>query len=152
MSSQSPSWTVDANIILRYILRDDEKLAAKARGIWQAVAEARIVAVWDPVTLAEVVFVLSSVYGLPNDEISAALIPMLQTEGVVIANPERYLHALRLFGSTVEHFGDACACATALEQCDGRMYSFDRKLSSAPGIIRAEEFADTDDTRAEADE
>jgi predicted nucleic acid-binding protein len=139
MSSQPPKWTVDANIILRYILRDDEELAAKARGIWQAVAEARIVAVWDPVTLAEVVFVLSSVYGLPNDEISAALIPLLQTEGVVIANPGRYLHALRLFGSTVKHFGDACACAAALEQCDGRMYSFDRKLSSLTGITRAEE-------------
>ncbi len=152
MNSQPPNWTVDANIVLRYILRDDKKLAAKARGIWQAVVAGRIVAVWDPVTLAEVVFVLSSLYSLPNDEISAALLPLLQTEGVVIANRERYLQALRLFGSTVKHFGDACACATALEQCDGRLYSFDRKLSSAPGITRAEEFTDTDATGAEADE
>jgi len=134
---------VDANIILRYILRDDEKLAAKARSIWEAMGEGRIVVVCDPVTLAEVVFVLSSVYRLPNDAISEVLIPLLQMEGMAIANRDRYLQALRLFGSTVKHFGDACACATALEESDGQLYSFDRKLFSATGIKRAEKFTGT---------
>jgi predicted nucleic acid-binding protein len=138
MSSRPSGWAIDANVILRYLLRDDEELAGKAREIWQAVEEGRITAVCDPVTLAEVVFVMSSVYTLPNSNISEALISLLQSDHVMIPAKERYLHALRLFAGSAKHFGDACACAAALEDCEGRLYSFDRKLSSVAGISRAE--------------
>jgi len=50
----------------------------------------------------------------------------------------RYLRALRLFAHTVKHFGDALACAAVLEDCEGRLYSFDRKLSAVEGIERRE--------------
>ncbi len=138
MSSPPPRWTIDANVILRYLLRDDEELAAHARAIWHDVAAGKMVAVCDPVTLAEVVFVLSSVYRLPNSEISEALVPLVQMDGVAVLGKERYVRALRLFAESVQHFGDACACAAALSDSDGRLYSFDRKLSSVPGIERAE--------------
>lgn len=138
MSSSPPCWTIDANIILRYLLGDNEELAAQARAIWRAVAAGKLVAVCDPVTLAEVVFVMSSLYELPNHEISEALIPLVQMDGVVVLGKERYVRALRLFGESVRHFGDACACAAALTDCEGRLYSFDRKLSSVPGVERAE--------------
>jgi predicted nucleic acid-binding protein len=129
---------VDANVILRYLLRDDEELAGKARAIWEAVEDGRLVAVCDPVTLGEVVFVMSSVYGLANAETGEALIALLQAEGVAMLAKERYLRALRLFADTVKHFGDACACACALEESEGQLLSFDRKLSSIAGIDRRE--------------
>lgn len=138
MSSSPPRWTVDANVFLRYLLRDDEALATQARGIWQATAAGEIVVVCDPVTLAEVVFVMSSVYKLPNSEISDALIPLVQMDGVVMPGKERYVRALELFAGEVSHFGDACACAAALEECEGRLYSFDRKLSAVAGLDRHE--------------
>jgi len=139
MSDRAPRWTVDANVIVRYLLADVPELTTKARGILMAVAEGRIVAVCDPVTLAEVVFVLSSVYKLPNAEIGAGLIPLLQMDNLVIAEKDRYIAALRLFAGEVRHFGDACACAAALEDCEGKLLSFDRKLSSVTGVARAEE-------------
>ena len=37
------------------------------------------------------------------------------------------------------HFGDACACAAAIEDCQGRLLSFDRKLTGVAGVARAEE-------------
>ncbi len=138
MSSRPPHWTVDANVILRYLLKDDPKLAAKARAIWQSVEEGGTVAVCDPVTLAEVVFVMCSVYKLPNEAISEALLGLLQSEGVAMPDKGRYLLALRLFAGPARHFGDACACAAALEVCEGRLYSFDRDLSGVPGIQRRE--------------
>ena len=138
MSSAPPRWVIDANVILRYLLKDAPKLAAKARDIWQSVEDQEAVAVCDPVTLAEVVFVMQSVYELPNEAISKALLGLLQPDEVVIAEKPRYLRALRLFAGPVPHFGDACACAAAIEECDGRLYSFDRKLTSAPGIERRE--------------
>jgi predicted nucleic acid-binding protein len=129
---------VDANVILRYLLRDDPKQAAKARAIWQSVEEGQTVVVCDPVTLAEVVFVMSSVYKLANQEIAEALLGLLHPDAVVLPQKSRYLRALQLFAGPVAHFGDACACAAALEDCEGRLYSFDRKLSSVPGIERRE--------------
>jgi predicted nucleic acid-binding protein len=134
MSSGPQRWTVDANVILRYLLKDQPELAARAREIWRSVEEGGTVAVCDAVTVAEAVFVMASVYKLPRSAISEALVALLQPEGVVMAEKERYLRALRLFGETVRHFGDACACATALEASEGRLYSFDRELSEVEGI------------------
>lgn len=42
------------------------------------------------------------------------------------------------FVSEVAHFGDACACATALLECDGELLSFDQRLSRITGIVRSE--------------
>jgi predicted nucleic acid-binding protein len=139
MSDRVPRWTVDANIILRYLLADIPELTSKARSVLMAVAEGRIVAVCDAVTLAEVVFVLSSVYKLPNAQISEGLIPLLQMDNLELAAKDRYIRALRLFAGEVRHFGDACACATAIEKCEGKLVSFDRKLSSVASVTRAEE-------------
>lgn len=138
MSSGLPRYAVDANVILRFLLRDDEALAARAFEVIEAADEGRIVLVCDPVTLAEVVYVMVSVYQLANAEIGAALIAFLQPDGVILAEKDRYLRALRLFAETVPHFGDACACAAAQQECGGRLLSFDRKLSSVAGIERSE--------------
>lgn len=138
MSRWPARYAVDANVILRYLLRDNEELAQKALAIWRAVENGQVVAALDPVTLGEVVFVMSLVYRFSNAEISEALTPLLQSNGVEITGKERYLRALRLFARTVKHFGDACACAAALEDCEGRLYSFDRKLSAVEGIERGE--------------
>jgi predicted nucleic acid-binding protein len=138
MSSAATRWVLDANVLLRYLLRDDERLAGKARRAFQAVEDGQIEAVLEPVTLAEAVFVMGSVYQVPRGEISEALLSLLQADGVVMAQKARYLAALRLFGGPLAHFGDACACAAALEECEGRLLSFDRKLSAVPGIQRRE--------------
>ena len=144
MSSRPVPWTLDANIILRYVLDDNEELTAKAERIWQATEDGAVTAVLDPVTLAEVVFVLASVYRLPNSTISEALLPLLEADGVQMHNRKRYLHALRLFGTIVKHFGDACACATALDETGGLLYSFDRGLPHIAGLRREEDFVNTE--------
>ncbi|MGD9498000.1 MAG: PIN domain-containing protein [Armatimonadota bacterium] len=125
-------------MIVRYLVGDDEALAAKSTAILQAVERGETVVVCDPVQLAEVVWVLSSYYELSNAEISAALLAIVQADGFLMGDKARYVRALRLFGGPVPHFGDACACAVAVEECDGRLYSFDRKLCSVEGISRAE--------------
>lgn len=142
MSSPLPRCAVDANIILRYLLKDGGELAEKARMIWDAVEAGRLLAVCDPVTLGEAVFVMSSVYHVPNEKIAGLLVSLLEPGSVLMVAKGRYLRALRLFAHSVSHFGDACACACALEECEGRLYSFDRKLSGVEGIERREELGE----------
>lgn len=135
----APVWAIDANVILRFLLRDDDALYARAANIFESLAEGRVQICCDPVTLAEVVWVLDSFYELPRAEIARELAAMVRAPGFSIVEKSRYLRALELYGDTVKHFGDACACAAALETSEGRLYSFDRELTDVPGVQRSEE-------------
>ena len=138
MRTDAEAFSVDANVILRFLLRDHDELSPKARATIEAAAGGHIAIVLDPVLLAEVVWVLTSYYELSRAEIAAGLEPILKMDGVAMENKERYMRALEIYGSTQAHFGDACACAAALEDCNGRLISFDRKLSEVEGISRTE--------------
>ena len=131
-------YSIDANVIVRFLVGDDPKLSGKASDILRGVESGKTVVTCDPVNLAEVVWVLRSFYGLSNKQISDGLEPLLGAEGFLMPNKERYVRALKLFSETTPHFGDACACAAALQDCEGRLYSFDVKLSKVKGIERRE--------------
>ena len=136
--TDKPCHVIDANVILRYLLGEPPDQAAKAGEIMHALEEGEITVHCDPVTLAEVVWVLSSFYKLPPSEIYAGLSPIVKTEGFEIPEKERYILALELFARGVKHFGDACACAAALLECGGHLFSFDRDLSRVEGVTRTE--------------
>lgn len=138
MSSRPPVVAIDANVILRHLLDDHEELSEKAAGIFQQVETGTLAVHCDPVTLAEVVWVLGRHYRQPNAQIAEALEPVLKSEGFLMPEKGCYVLALELFGRSVRHFGDACACAAALQRCEGRLYSFDRELSAVEGIERSE--------------
>jgi predicted nucleic-acid-binding protein len=143
MKANPETITLDANVILRYLLNDDAVQSAKASKIMEMIQDERIVAYSDPVTLAEVVWVLSTHYGISRDQIVAGIVPLIKAPCFVLPDKDRYLNALRLFASTSVHFGDACACAAALASSGGRIFSFDQKLSRLPGIQRIESVGGT---------
>ena len=138
MSEPLPVVVIDANVIIRYILRNDERLYALAETIFVAVDAGKVRVLCDPVILSEVVFVLTKTYDMPREEVAVGLIDILNSPGFVIPNKAHYLRALALLGTTVAHFGDACACAAAIEETEGRLYSFDKKLSRVEGVTRLE--------------
>jgi len=136
--------TIDANIILRYLIRDEEAHWKKAHAVVRAVHDGALAIVCDPVTLGEIVFTLGSLYKLGRQQISELLVPLLQAEGFHIADKRVYVNALELHSDRVPHFGDACVCARAMESSAGCLLSFDKKLSNVPGVERIEELK-TDD-------
>lgn len=73
--------TVDTNILVRAVVRDDEK---QARVAAKLLKEAELIAVSLP-CLCEFVWVLSRVYGFRQQDISAAIIALLNA-GNVVAN------------------------------------------------------------------
>ena len=138
MKPDTEAFSIDANVILRYMLRDDPVLSPKARDILKGVESGRTIVDCDPVNLAEVIWVLSSFYRLTNEQIHEGLEPIVSPEGFHVPNKQRYLLALRLYAEGMKSFGDACACAAAIQDCGGRLYSFDTKLSKVPGVTRSE--------------
>ena len=129
---------VDANVILRFVLGDDAHLSAKATAVFEAMEAGEAVLVCDPVNLAEAVWVLSSYYKASCGDITEALLPLVKMSGFQIPEKDRYVRALELYGQELLRFGDACACATAMAACAGRLVSFDRQLTRKPGVERME--------------
>ena len=138
MKGCDSGFAIDANVILRHLLKDHREQSPKAKAVMDAVQDGRLEVVCHPVTLAEVVFVLTRFYKLSRADISTELASLLKAEGFRIADKPLYERALQLYADTVPHFGDACACAAALQHCEGRLLSFDQALSKVDGIARAE--------------
>lgn len=137
--SEPACYQIDANVILRYVARDNPDHFVKARCILEGMQRGDLVLDCDPVTLGEVVWVLKSFYKIANADIVIGLLPIIQSPRFRMPNKDRYLDALTLFGTSVSSYGDACCCAAALESCAGRLFSFDRALSGVPGVERMEE-------------
>jgi len=75
--------TVDTNILVRAVVRDDEKQAQAAATLLK---DAEIIAVSLP-CLCEFVWVLRRVYGFGLDDISAALEALLDAGNVAVNRP-----------------------------------------------------------------
>ena len=110
---------VDANIILRYLLQDDDKMFQESKSIIENGAEAL------PEVLAEVVYVLMKVYAVGRHEISEALRTMLSE--VQVNNSAVIDKALELFGENNLDFVD-CILLAYNQVENMSVQTFDKQL------------------------
>ena len=75
--------TVDTNVLIRAVVRDDEK---QARAAAKLLKNAEVAAVPLP-CLCEFAWVLNRLYGFGNSEISAAIHALLNAENVAVNRP-----------------------------------------------------------------
>lgn len=138
MKNSPEIYAIDANVVLRYLLRDHTELSTKANDIFANIENGAVIVELDPINLAEIIFVMQKVYKQKPTDIAAAMLALIQHEHIIIEGKERYIRALHLYAGGITHFGDACACSAAIERSEGRLLSFDRKLSNVPGVLRRE--------------
>ncbi len=114
---------VDANIVIRYLLNDDELLADKAAEI----LENNVVFIPNEV-IAEIVYVLEKVYNVKNDVICDTLLDFFQYKNIEVEQLEIVKEALSLFGRKRLDFVDSLLYA--YHKVKGhKVYTFDKKLN-----------------------
>ena len=113
---------IDANIILRYLLHDNEQQRVLADEAIKAGSFTTIE------VIAEVVHVLSRVYKVSRAEISWAIHCVLLD--VKVENLKSLRYALGLFNQTSLDFVD-CLLVAYHKVADVEILSFDKKLNSA---------------------
>ena len=113
---------IDANIILRYLLHDNEQQRVLADEAIKAGSFTTIE------VIAEVVHVLSRVYKVSRAEISWAIHCVLLD--VKVENLKSLRYALGLFNQTTLDFVD-CLLVAYHKVADVEILSFDKKLNSA---------------------
>jgi predicted nucleic acid-binding protein len=118
---------LDANVILRYVLKDNAELFERAKPFMDSLRSGQNQALILEGVLVECVYVLSKVYKVPRNEIADALGGLLDYPGIVEADKKRYRRALILFCRHNVDIVDALLYATATER-GFEIFSFDKDL------------------------
>ena len=119
----SSAW-VDANVLLRLLTADPPDMALAARDVARRAAMGELRLRLAPLVVAEVVWVLGSFYKVERAEIARLVSQLVCGEGVVCAEGEDVLHALRLMSEKNVDFVDAWLAVLASSH-DEPVLSFD---------------------------
>ena len=112
----------DANILIRYIINDDEIMAAKAD---EAVNSGLLFVL--PEVFAEVVYVMTKVYGIERSDVADSMIELL--DFVSTTATEIMKTAFQNYRKTNLDFVDCILAAYAISD-NQQILSFDKKLNN----------------------
>ncbi|MDR2206553.1 MAG: PIN domain-containing protein [Flavobacteriaceae bacterium] len=112
----------DANVILRIVLRDHPAMVEEAKK--RLSSDVCFVPVE---VVAEIVYVLSKVYGVERTLIAQTMADVANVNNIVVAQQHVVLHALRVYASTAFDFVDCLLIGYARED-KYDVFTFDKKL------------------------
>jgi predicted nucleic-acid-binding protein len=122
---------VDTNVLVRIIARDDPQQTRAAEafvadGAWLS-----------HVVLAELAWVLESVYDFPAERIATVVAMLLDHASLTVQDPDVVATALEAFRARpAAGFSDCLILATARRHGHLPLGSFDRALGRLPGVQR----------------
>src|SRR5215469_4793926 len=102
---------VDTSLIIRYLVREQEKQAAAADKLFEACEAGEIKLVLLPEVLAECVFVLQSFYNRARAEIAGAMSIVVSNPGLEITDRRIHLDAIGRYRDSTLHFVDCTLAA-----------------------------------------
>ncbi len=114
---------LDANMVLRFLVRDNEEMAKKVIELLDTGH-----CLFTNEVAAEVVYVLGGIYKLNRADISKAMLTFLEVDGVVSTEYDVMSMGLKFFGETSFDFVDCLLIAYNL-QYGYEVCTFDKKLA-----------------------
>lgn len=124
---------IDANLIIRFLLNDNPAQAQAAQTLFESSQKLILV----DLTLAEVVWVLISVYDFPKSDVVHKIQSFLKLN-IVAPNKKLLIRSLILYRKYNISFADAYLAAFSNEKRLEGIYSFDRGLGKVKEIKRFE--------------
>ena len=114
---------IDANIVLRYLLKDDKILFNKSVQIIEE-GESFV----PDLIVAEIVYVLEKVYNIPKNEIYVVLSNLFESNFIVLEDKELTLFALNTYQKYNLDFADSILLSYKQIQ-NYEVITFDKKLN-----------------------
>ena len=124
---------LDTNVLVRHVTGEPP---AQARGATTLLRHGRNLELADLI-LAELVYVLDSVYRRPRNEVAAIARSLLGMHSIDIPNRGLLLRAVEIYDRSRVDFAEAYLSALA-ERSDRAVVSFDRDLDRVGSIRRIE--------------
>jgi predicted nucleic acid-binding protein len=119
----------DTNTIVRYLVKDDLALYAKAKDFFDKVKNGSEKAVILESVVAECIYVLTKIYKVPKDKASNSLINILHYKGIANDDQKELIRALTIFLAKGLDIVDCILCAKAAGGGD-KLFSFDEELNN----------------------
>jgi len=120
---------VDANVVLRYLLRDDEELFQKSFALLEDVKTGKETIIITEGVLAECVYVLMKVYRVDRVLISEKMGELFSYKGIGNTDRDDLISALQIFGRTNLSIIDCILCSRAVNH-DMTLVTFDEELNT----------------------
>lgn len=127
---------VDANILLRYLLRDQPEQAQAAQALLDGLTADEPGFICREVVL-ETVWVMQRTYKLPRRAVAVALLELMARENLVFEAANDTARALLLYRRTNADFSDLLILAAARRAGANPLYTFDQRLARAEGAALA---------------
>ena len=133
---------LDANMLLRLLTNEPRPMAERVAILLAAAEQQHVALVVVPLILAEVVYVLQSVYRWPRADIAQGLLDLISASALVVLEQETIVQTLRWYREQPRlDFADAYIAALAARRGHGVVFSFDKDLRRLPGIRLIEDAA-----------
>jgi len=124
---------LDTNVLVRYIMQDDPKQSAKASALIESLQDDAPGFV-SLVSVIELYWVLTSSYGLTNEQVKRALEGLLRTRQIIVDRADDVLRALRVFAAGKADFADCLIERTATLAGCSKTMTFDIKAAKHAGM------------------
>jgi len=115
----------DANIFLRFILKDNPTQSQKASNYFHKAQMRQIELIFLPEVIAEIEYVLRKQYKETREKVAEVLSALVKPAYITIFNRSAILEALNFYKKTGVDFADSILFATAREQ-NAQVISFDK--------------------------
>lgn len=125
---------LDTNVLIRYLTEDDKPKAAAVEKLLKTSKEPLVL---PDVSIAEIVWVLTSVYGQSREEITSKLGALISLNSIKV-NFKVISQALLIFRDEKLGWIDAYLVALIQTGKHQAIYSYDQYLNKIPGITRRE--------------
>lgn len=124
---------LDTNVLVRYIMQDDAKQAARATKLVEGLS------VQTPgfitiVSVVELVWVLSSCYDLGRKQVVQALDVILRSKQLVVDQADHVVRALRVYGAGRADFADCLIERTSVAAGCLQTMTFDVAAAKTAGM------------------
>ena len=124
---------LDTNVLVRYLVRDDEQQAEAARALLETLTADRQGFVCREV-IVELVWVLERAYGLSPGKIAKILVELVATEGLVIEEANDVARAALRYRASAGGFSDLMILAAVERSGACPLYSVDKKAARIDGV------------------
>jgi predicted nucleic-acid-binding protein len=125
---------LDTNVIVRYLAQDDLRQAAAATRLIEGSLSAQARGFVSIVTLAEVVWVMSSNYRAARAAVADIVEGLLTAPQLAIEKADVIWRALRAFRDSKADFSDAVIVELGRDAGCSKTVTFDRQAAAHPGF------------------
>ncbi len=127
MKKESNKGWLDINVILRYLIKDDEKMFQSVRSLFLKAEKGGLLLYIHSITIAELVWTLESFYEYNKEEIVNVLTRFINAEGIEVSDKETVQNALILYLDANVDYIDAYLASHAASSDVPTIFTLDRK-------------------------